>query len=69
MCELSDINRLEMPGKWPCCMEAITVKGQSLYVQIWKYACHITTAKACAHTYTGILTGNEITGPSTPNDT
>ena len=36
-------------------------------MQIWNYACHMTTAKACVCTYTGVLVDGEIKSQAFPN--
>ena len=60
MCEPNDISELQMPEKCPWCGASVTVSESSLCMQIWNYACHMTTAKACVHTKTGILKENEV---------
>ena len=36
-------------------------------MQIWNYASHMTSAKQCVCTYTGVLTKNEVTSQAFPN--
>ena len=66
MCEPNDLSELQMLAKCPWCFASVTVSGNSLYMQIWNYACHMTTAKACVHTYTGILKDNEVNEQAFP---
>ena len=66
MCKSNDLNELQMPENCPWCGAPITVSGSSLYMQIWNYASHMTTAKACVHTYTGILKDSEVKEQTLP---
>ena len=57
MCEPNDLSVLQMPSTCPWCGATLKLDGNSLYMQIWNYACHVTAAKACVcchlHWYPG----------------
>ena len=67
MREPNDLSVLQMPSVCPWCMATLKLEGNSLYMQMWNYACHVTSAKACVCTYTGILEGNEVKDQAFPN--
>ena len=67
MCEPNDMSVLQMPRTCPWCGATIKLEGNSLYVQIWNYASHMMTAKACVCTYTGIMAGSELKDQAFPN--
>ena len=67
MCEANDLSALQMPSTCPWCGHQLKLEGNSLYLQIWNYLEHATTAKACTNNYAGILEGKEIKGQAFPN--
>ena len=66
-CEPNSSSVLQMPSVCPWCRATLKLDGNSLYMQIWNYACYTTTAKACVCCYTGFLTGSEIKSHAFPN--